>query len=238
VIGCECEVCRSLDFRDKRLRSSVYVEEGGKAFVIDTGPDFRQQVLREKITHLDAVLLTHAHRDHIAGLDDIRAFNHLQSKNMPIFGRRDSLDRVKIEFDYAFAEYRYPGIPQLQLHEIDTAEFDVEGVKVIPLPVHHHSLPVLGFRIGSFSYITDANSIPDHTARLLEGTETLVLNALQREKHISHFNLEEALAVAEKIGARSTYFTHISHNLGLHKSVSRILPASVSLAYDGLTLAL
>lgn len=237
VIGCECEVCRSLDFRDKRLRSSVYIETQDRALIIDTGPDFRQQMLRENIKQLDAVLLTHSHRDHLAGLDDIRAFNHLQSKDMPIYGRRDSLDRVKVEFDYAFAEFQYPGIPQLRLHEVDSKLLNVEGIEITPLPVLHHRMPVLGFRIGGFSYITDANSIPPQTLKLLEGTDVLVLNALQKEKHISHFNLEEATAVAEIIGAKKTYFTHISHKLGLHKATDEALPESISLAFDGLTIA-
>lgn len=215
---------------------SVEVED--KVLVIDTGPDFRQQILREKVGRLDAVLLTHGHRDHIAGLDDIRAFNHIQSRDMPIYGQREALDRVRVEFDYAFAETTYPGLPQLQLHEVGSRQFEVDGIKVIPLPVKHHKLPVLGFRIGGFSYITDANSIPDATLSLLEGTDTLVLNALQREKHISHFNLEEAVAAAEKIGAKNTLFTHISHKLGLHKEVNKMLPPTVSLAYDGLTIAL
>jgi phosphoribosyl 1,2-cyclic phosphate phosphodiesterase len=237
VIGCECEVCRSLDFRDQRLRSSVLIDVDGRHLVIDTGPDFRQQMLRAGTRHLDAVLLTHSHRDHLAGLDDIRAFNYLQSKDMPIFATTDTLDRLKSEFDYAFAQHRYPGIPQLQLHQIDGRPFDVDDVRIIPLPVLHHNMPVLGFRIGQFSYITDANSIPESTIEILKGTDTLVLNALQKERHISHFNLEEAVATAAMIGARKTYFTHISHKLGLHNEVDESLPDSVSLAYDGLTLS-
>jgi phosphoribosyl 1,2-cyclic phosphate phosphodiesterase len=238
VIGCECEVCRSLDFRDQRLRSSVLIEHGNKVFVIDTGPDFRQQMLRTGVRRLDAVLLTHHHRDHLAGLDDIRAFNYLQSKDMRIFGAAESLDRVRIEFDYAFSPNPYPGIPQLKLHSVDGMAFDIDGMPIVPLPVLHHRMPVLGFRVGNFSYITDANSIPDQTLRLLEGTDTLVLNALQREKHISHFNLDEATAMALRIGARQTYLTHISHKLGLHKPVDESLPGGISLAYDSLTLSL
>jgi phosphoribosyl 1,2-cyclic phosphate phosphodiesterase len=237
VIGCECEVCRSLDYRDQRLRSSVLIELDDTSLVIDTGPDFRQQMLRVGTHRLDAVLLTHSHRDHLAGLDDIRAFNYLQSKDMPIFGAAEALDRVRMEFDYAFSENRYPGIPQLTLHQIDGQAFHFEGLEVIPLPVLHHRMPVLGFRIGPFSYITDANAIPEKTMTLLEGTDTLVLNALQREKHISHFNLEEAIAMAKSIGARQTYFTHISHKLGLHKEVDDSLPDQVSLSYDGLKLS-
>jgi phosphoribosyl 1,2-cyclic phosphate phosphodiesterase len=237
VIGCECEVCRSLDYRDQRLRSSVLMEFPDKSFVIDTGPDFRQQMLRSNTRRLDAVLLTHSHRDHLAGLDDIRAFNYLQSKDMPIFGAAEALDRIRMEFDYAFAEKKYPGIPQLRLHEIDGRAFIFDGLEIVPLPVLHHRMPVLGFRIGSFSYITDANAIPEKTMKLLEGTDTLVLNALQREKHISHFSLDEAITMAKSIGARQTYFTHISHKLGLHKQVNESLPDQVSLAYDGLGLS-
>jgi phosphoribosyl 1,2-cyclic phosphate phosphodiesterase len=216
----------------------VYIESGDKAIVIDTGPDFRQQMLREDIDHLDAVLLTHSHRDHLAGLDDIRAFNYLQERDMPIFSSKESLERIRVEFDYVFAKFQYPGIPKLQLREIDSRPFNAEGIDVTPLPVLHHQMRVLGFRIGPFSYITDANSIPDQTVALLKGTEVLVLNALQQQKHLSHFNLEEAVEVAMQIGARKTYFTHVSHKLGLHKLVDGSLPSSISLAYDGLTITL
>lgn len=236
VIGCRCEVCTSLDYRDKRLRSSVHISIDGKSLVVDTGPDFRQQMLREGIRQLDGVLFTHGHRDHVAGLDDVRAYNFLQGIDMPLFAVKDVLAQIKSEFYYAFQEQKYPGIPQLQLNEIDGRPFAVAGINVHPLPVWHMKLPVLGFRIGNFSYITDANQIPDSTYELLRGTDTLVLNALQREKHISHFNLEEALIVTKKIGARRTYFTHISHKLGLHQAVSAELPESVALAHDGLTI--
>lgn len=238
VIGCECEVCRSLDYRDKRLRSSVHISIDSRSLIIDTGPDFRQQMLREGIKRLDAVLLTHSHRDHLAGLDDVRAYNFLQSRDMPIYGNRESLDRIRLEFNYAFTESPYPGIPQLRLCEIVSVPFEVEGITVTPLPVLHHRMPVSGFRIANFSYITDANFIPEATFELLKGTEVLVLNALQQEKHISHFNLNEANDVAKKAGARKTYYTHISHKLGLHKDVERLLPEGVALATDGLTVEL
>ncbi len=238
VIGCPCEVCRSMDFRDKRLRSSIHIDIDGKSFVIDTGPDFRQQMLREDVRRLDAVVMTHSHKDHIAGLDDVRAFNFLQRSDMPIYGRRDVLDRLKIEFYYAFEPQKYPGIPQLNLIEINEQEFVVEGIRFIPLPVTHMHLPVLGFRVGNFSYITDANFIPDSTYEKLKGTEVLVLNALQKESHQSHFNLNEATSVAQQIGARQTYFIHMSHRLGLHKAVEKELPAGIALSYDGLTIGL
>ncbi len=238
VIGCTCEVCRSLDFRDKRLRSSVLVEYEGLHIVVDTGPDFRQQMLREGTNRLDAVVFTHGHRDHLAGLDDVRAFNFLQNMDMPLYARQAVLDQIRSEFYYAFDANKYPGIPQLQLHTLNDRPFKIGGIEIIPLPVMHMRLPVLGFRFGNFSYITDANFIPEETFLLLEGTEVLVLNALQKESHVSHFTLQEAVAVAARVGARKTFFTHISHKLGTHKNVSKELPESVALAYDGLTIAL
>lgn len=203
--------------------------------MIDTGPDFRQQMLREQINRLDAILFTHSHKDHIAGLDDVRAYNFLQQADMPVYGNADVLAQLKTEFYYAFEKNKYPGIPQLRLHEI-TAPFTIGSIKIVPLPVLHYQLPVLGFRIKNFSYITDANQIPAQTLDLLKGTKVLVLNALQREKHISHFNLDEALAMAARIGAEQTYFIHISHKLGRHKVVEHELPKSVALAYDGLSI--
>jgi phosphoribosyl 1,2-cyclic phosphate phosphodiesterase len=238
VIGCQCPVCLSLDFRDKRLRTSVHIDVAGKSFVIDTGPDFRQQMLREQINHLDAVIFTHAHRDHTAGLDDVRAYNFMQQMDMPVYGTLPTLDQLRIEYAYAFAEVYYPGIPRLTLHEINGQPFHVQGVSVLPLPVMHLKLPVLGFRIGDFSYITDANFIPDETMAALQGTEILVLNALQREPHISHFNLAEAIAMVARIKPRKAYFTHISHKLGLHSAVEKELPANIHLSYDGLQLTL
>ncbi len=233
VIGCECPVCQSLDYRDKRFRSSLHLSIKDKSFVIDTGPDFRQQMLRENIKRLDAVIFTHAHRDHTAGLDDVRAYNFLQGIDMPVYGTDETCDQLRIEYAYAFAKEVYPGIPRLNLHTIHEQPFTVEGIEFIPLPVMHLRMPVLGFRIGNFSYITDANHIPESTHDKLKGTEILVLNALQREPHISHFNLQEALLAVEKIKPKKAYFTHISHKLGLHAAVERELPDNVSLAFDG-----
>lgn len=227
-----------MDYRDKRLRSSVHVEVDGLSLVIDTGPDFRQQMLREGVRRLDAVLFTHGHRDHLAGLDDVRAFNFLQSSDMPLYAQQDVLDQIRTEFFYAFEQHKYPGIPQLQLNPIESQSFTIEKTRIQPLPVMHMKLPVLGFRIGNFSYITDANSISDSTLKLLEGTELLVLNALQKEKHVSHFNLEEAIAMAKVINAPKTLFTHISHKLGRHQMVQKELPQSVALAYDGFTVSI
>jgi phosphoribosyl 1,2-cyclic phosphate phosphodiesterase len=237
VIGCECKVCTSTDPRDKRLRSSIHIDIDDNSLVIDTGPDFRQQMLREKIKKLDAVIFTHGHKDHTAGLDDVRAFNHLQKKAMPVYGAADVLDQLKLEYAYAFADKKYPGLPQLDLHELTGQPFEIESVHITPLPVLHLHLPVLGFRIYDFAYITDANAIPEETLHKLNGVTILVLNALQREKHPSHFNLEEAIAMAKKIGAQKTYFTHISHKLDLHQVMENELPDTISLAFDGLRIS-
>lgn len=238
VIGCDCEVCRSLDYRDKRLRTSVHLEANGKSFVIDTGPDFRQQMLQENIKRLDAVIFTHGHKDHTAGLDDVRAYNFLQRMNMPVYGQKQLLEQLRTEFYYAFEPQKYPGIPLLDLIEITDQPFEASGVTFTPLPVQHLHMPVLGFRINDFSYITDANFIPEETFKKLEGTKILALNALQREKHVSHFNLEQAIGIAKRIGAQQTYFIHISHKLGTHKLIEKELSKSIALAYDGLSVTL
>jgi phosphoribosyl 1,2-cyclic phosphate phosphodiesterase len=220
VIGCLCEVCKSLDYRDKRLRSSVHIQVNNRNFVIDTGPDFRQQMLRENINRLDAILFTHAHRDHTAGLDDVRAYNFLQNMDMPVYGMQETLDQIRNDFAYIFEEHHYPGLPRLDLRPITDNSFAINGVEITPLPVMHLRLPVLGFRIGNFSYITDANFISEETYKKLEGTKVLVLNALQQEPHISHFTLQQAIEVAQKVKAEKTYFTHLSHKMGLHADVS------------------
>ena len=236
VIGCTCEVCRSLDFRDKRLRTSIHIEIGDQSFIIDTGPDFRQQMLREQIKRIDAVIFTHAHRDHTAGLDEIRAYNFMQKMEMPIYGTAPVLEQLKVEYSYAFAKEYYLGLPRLNVNTINGDDFTVNGVSFSPLPVMHLHMPVMGFRIENFSYITDAKFIPGETIEKLKGTDTLVLNALQREQHISHFNLSEALEMVDAIRPRHTYLTHISHKMGLQADVEKELPDNVSLAFDGLVI--
>jgi len=238
VIACSCAVCTSVDTRDKRLRSSILLQVDDKNIVIDSGPDFRYQMLRAGVTHLDALVFTHEHKDHTAGLDDIRAFNYKQGESINVYAHKRVQDALKKEFSYIFAHHKYPGIPQLDLFEIGHHPFEVAGVPFIPIEVMHFQLPVLGFRIADFTYITDAKTVSDVEKAKIKGTKVLVINALQQEKHISHFTLEEALAFAQEIGAEKTYFTHISHRLGTHQKISELLPAGVELAYDGLCIEL
>ena len=237
-IGCTCAVCRSLDYRDKRLRTAAHIAVAGKSIVIDTGPDFRQQMLRLKPAQLDAVLFTHEHKDHTAGLDDVRAFNFLQQKAIPVYARDRVIAQLQREFSYVFAEHKYPGIPHIQVHSIDNQPFEVAGVRVLPIDVLHHRLPVFGYRIGDFTYLTDLNSISDDELDKVRGTEILVLDALQRTPHLSHFTLDEAVALVERIRPRMTYLTHISHRLGLHREVEKELPPYIRPGHDGLRIIL
>lgn len=236
LIGCTCEVCRSIDFRDKRLRTSVHLDVDGKSFVIDTGPDFRQQMLRTGIRHLDAVLFTHEHKDHTAGLDEVRAYNFLQEQDIPVYARNRVLSQLQTEFAYIFAEKKYPGIPRLQLNEISNEAFEIEGVLFTPIDVLHHRLPVFGFRVHNFTYLTDLNYISDEELEKVYGTRVLLLDALQIEPHLSHFTLDQAVALVERIRPEQAYFIHISHKLGLHREVEKRLPTSIRLGYDGLKI--
>jgi phosphoribosyl 1,2-cyclic phosphate phosphodiesterase len=237
VIACNCKVCSSKDKHNHRLRSSILIEHHEQHIVIDTGPDFRYQMLRASVQKLDAVLYTHSHKDHIAGLDDIRAFNRKQGKSIDIYAETNVQEALKREFFYAFDPKAYFGVPQLKLHTIQENErFNVGLLSVLPVRVLHYKMPVLGFRFGDFTYVTDAKTIDEETIKLLKGTKVLVLNALQLEDHISHMTLQEAIEMAKRIGAEKTYLTHISHFLGLHDEVSSELPPNVFLAYDGLTL--
>lgn len=236
VIACNCEVCLSSDSKDKRLRVSVLIEHLGKTIVIDTGPDFRQQMLRENVQQLDAVVFTHEHKDHIAGLDDVRAFNFKQQADMDVYATPQVQESLKREFHYAFDEYKYPGVPELKLHTITNEEFNVKGINFLPINVKHYKLPVKAFRVLNFTYITDANYIDDNELEKIKGSEIVVLNALRKEKHISHFNLQEAIALLEKIKPKKAYLTHISHLMGKHHEVSKELPDFIEIAYDGLII--
>ena len=238
VIACDCAVCRSTDFRDKRLRTSVWIQVQGKSFVIDSGPDFRQQMLRANVRELDAIIFTHQHKDHTAGLDDARAFNHRQGKDIPLYGRQEVLNQIQVEFAYAFQEKRYPGVPHFELHPIENEPFEVQGVTFIPIEVMHYKLAVYGYRVGDFTYITDANYISEIEQEKIEGTRVLVLDTLQKEPHLSHFTLSQALELIDKLNVPMAYLTHISHRLGLHAEVEKELPPNVRLAYDGLVLDL
>lgn len=236
VIGCSCKVCRSADTQDKRLRASVMVEWDDQVIVIDTGPDFRQQMLRAEASNIHAILYTHEHRDHIAGLDDVRPINFLNEKSMQVYGEKRVLEALKQMLPYAFKEDKYPGVPDIQLNEIQAQKFDLNGIPIIPIRVYHYKLPVLGFRIGDFTYITDANYIPEEEKEKIVGTKYLVINSLRRKKHISHFSLSEAVDVVNEFSPRKAYFTHMSHQMGLHAKVNVELPENVMLAYDGLTI--
>lgn len=236
VIACECHVCKSENPKDKRLRSSVLIESAGSTIVVDTGPDFRQQLLRENVKKLDGVVFTHGHKDHTAGLDDVRAFNYRQRQGMDIYADVHTQEIIMREFSYAFNGAEYPGIPVLHLHTIKPyVPFTIGDIELIPFEVLHFKLPVLGFRIGDFTYITDANHIPARSMDAVMGTQVLVLNALRREKHISHFTLNEAIALARTINPQQTYFTHLSHQMGLHQELSDELPPNFQPAYDGLS---
>ncbi|MCD4709786.1 MAG: MBL fold metallo-hydrolase [Bacteroidales bacterium] len=236
VIGCRCAGCISGDERDKRLRSSVLIEQGEQVVVIDTGPDFRQQMLRAGVSKLDAVLFTHEHRDHIAGLDDIRAFNYIQRSPMDVFAEERVMRALNSGFPYIFAEKKYPGVPQVMMHAISTDPFQIGELKIIPIRMMHYRLPVLGFRIGSFAYLTDGNFISESEKEKLFGVKYLVVNALRRKAHISHFTLSEAVGLIEEMSPRMGYLTHISHQMGPCAELEKELPPQIRPAYDGLVL--
>jgi phosphoribosyl 1,2-cyclic phosphate phosphodiesterase len=236
LIGCQCQVCLSTDLKDNRLRSSLLINDKDCSFVIDTGPDFRQQMLRENVRQLDAVLFTHEHKDHIAGLDDVRAFNFIQSREMDVFATSRVQDAIKREFAYIFSEEKYPGIPEIKLHTFDQQSFFIKHLQILPIDVMHYKMPVKAFRIGDFVYITDANHISEKEKEKIKGAKIIVLNALRRHPHISHYTLEEALHLIEEFKPEKAFLTHISHQLGTHEMVSSELPANVFLAYDGLKI--
>jgi phosphoribosyl 1,2-cyclic phosphate phosphodiesterase len=237
VIACNCKVCSSLDEKDKRFRSSVLIEINEKSLVIDTGPDFRSQMLANKVLRLDAVLFTHEHKDHVAGLDDIRPFNFKQQAPISVYVSERVEQAIRREFHYIFAEKKYPGIPEIGLHRIDLNPFVVcEDIQVIPIEVKHYLMPVFGFRIGNFTYITDAKTIDKEEVEKIKGTDVLVINALRIESHPAHFNLDEALQFIELIKPKKAYLTHISHLFGSHSEIEQLLPENVYVSYDGLQI--
>lgn len=238
MIACDCAVCSSSDAKDKRLRSSILVESETTSLVVDTTPDFRTQMLRENVKKLDAVIFTHPHKDHIAGLDDIKAFNFFQKKAVTVYANKITEEALRREFYYIFAEKKYPGIPHINLHTITAKPFMVGDIPVLPILVYHLNMPVLAFRFGYFTYITDANRIETEEKEKIKGTEVLVVNALRKTEHISHFNLDEAIGLANELEIPTAYFTHISHQLGLHSDIEAELPPNMHLAYDGLQIAI
>ncbi|PKP48258.1 MAG: MBL fold metallo-hydrolase [Bacteroidetes bacterium HGW-Bacteroidetes-12] len=236
VIACNCEVCLSENPKDNRLRTSVLIEHKNTTVVIDTGPDFRQQMLRTNVQHLDAVVFTHEHKDHIAGLDDVRAYNFKQNMEMPIYATSQVQSALIREFHYAFSEYKYPGVPELKLRTFDDDAFTIKDLTFTPINLWHYKMPVKGFRIGKLVYLTDVNRIEDKELEKIKGAEIIILDALRKEKHISHYNLEEAIELLEKLKPKKAYLIHISHLMGKHDVVMKELPNFIELAYDGLEL--
>jgi phosphoribosyl 1,2-cyclic phosphate phosphodiesterase len=236
MIACECAVCTSTDKKDNRLRSSIMIQSEKTTLVVDTGPDFRYQMLRAKVKHLDAIIYTHAHKDHVAGLDDVRAYNFFTQQPMQVYASDMTQEVIIREFPYAFYESKYPGVPDIQLNTITLEPFMAGDIPVTPIMVWHLKMPVLGFRFGRFTYITDANRIDESELEKIRGSEVLVLNSLRKEKHISHYSLSESIEVVKSLQIPQSYFTHISHQMGLHAEVEAELPNGIHLAYDGLVI--
>ncbi len=238
VIGCNCKVCSSSNPKDKRLRSSVLIEHQHKRILIDAGPDFRQQLLRENIDNIDAILLTHEHKDHTGGLDDVRAINYLTRKPLAIYCEKRVYESLRHEYSYAFTERKYPGVPEFDIRIIENTPFFIENIQITPIRVIHYKLPVLGFRIGGITYITDANYIAPDELEKIKGSNILIINTIRKEKHISHFSLEEALQVALKSGIQEVYLTHLSHQIGTHEELNNQLPEGINASYDGLKVSI
>lgn len=234
IICCECAVCKSNDPKDNRLRSSILIESETTKVIIDAGPDFRQQLLRKNLKSLDAVVFTHEHKDHIAGLDEVKAFNYFNNMKMPVYATERVQTALKREFAYIFSEEKYPGIPEIDLHTITDEPICINDIKLLPIDVIHYKMPVKGYRIRNFTYITDANYISETEKEKIRGSEIIVINALRKELHLSHFTFSEAINLMKELKPKKAYFTHISHQLGLHQDVSLELPDFIELAYDGL----
>lgn len=238
VIACQCRVCLSANPRDKRLRSSILVEQEGTSVVIDSGPDFRYQMLRAGVKRIDGLVFTHEHKDHIAGMDDIRAFNYVNKSKVNVYATTRVQQALHREFPYVFDDFKYPGVPEIEMHTIHDGLFRIGSLEILPVEVLHYRLPVNGYRIGDFTYITDANHIPEKAFEQIRGSKVLVLNALRREPHVSHFTLDEAIEIVEKVNPEKAYFTHISHQLGLNDEVDAELPDKVQCAWDGMVIEL
>ncbi|PCH67481.1 MAG: hypothetical protein COC01_05690 [Bacteroidetes bacterium] len=238
VIACDCEVCQSTDPLDKRTRSSIMVETDGNVFVVDSGPDFRQQMLRENVKNIDAIIYTHEHKDHTAGLDDVRAFNFILKKEIEIYGPQRVLDALKQQYPYIYDNPDYPGLPKININKIENKEFVINGTLIIPIEVLHYKLPVLGFRFGDFSYITDANFIAEDEKEKIKGSKVIVLNALRKKEHISHFTLQEAVDLMNELNPEEGYLIHMSHQIGTHQEIENELPDNIHLSYDGLQVKL
>ena len=236
MIACDCPVCTSPDKKDNRLRASIMVQSQTTTLVIDSGPDFRYQMLRARVKHLDAIIFTHSHKDHIAGMDDIRAFNYVLKRKVDIYAMDRVQKAIEREFPYIFEEIKYPGVPEITIHTISNDPFEIDGVKIIPIEVMHYRLPVFGYRFGHFTYITDANFISPKEKEKIRGSKIIVINALRREPHISHFTMEEAVKMLEELAPEQGYLTHISHQLGRNENVNAELPSFIRCAYDGLVL--
>ncbi len=236
VISCPCKVCNSSDPRDNRLRSSVMFTVDGKNIIIDSGPDFRQQMIREKVKSIEGVVFTHEHKDHLAGLDDVRAFNFILKREIDIYSTERVEEAIRREYRYIFDNSDYPGIPRLKMHRISSEKFNVSGIEITPIEVLHYKLPVLGFRIGDITYITDANHIPDTEKEKIQGSKILVLNALRKEEHVSHFTLDQAVEMVKELKPERAFFIHMSHQIGLHADLEKELPENIRLAHDGLVV--
>lgn len=237
VIGCTCAVCVSQDTKNKRLRSSALIKISNKNILIDTGPDLRQQALKNKINKIDYVLYTHAHRDHVSGIDELRSFNFIQKKSIKAYGNKELVNQLENDYSYIFSDFKYPGLPEVELNKVNK-NFYLDDIEIIPIKVKHHKLNILGYRIGNLTYITDAKTISDNQLKKINGSQILVINCLQIKEHLSHLNMEEVLSLIRKIEVKKIYLIHISHNLGLHDEINKSLPDNIELAYDNLEIIL